>query len=231
VPPDGEKEEDAHPLWLSKVLGKFPENRQAMGLIPITWVEAAQERKLAPVGPNELGVDMGAGGDASTTAHRRGPVVRILSEDHNPDTMQTCGKVIIERKATGAELVKIDKIGIGAGITDRGIELKEPFLGINVGEVSNDPERFVNLKAEYYWGLRERFEQGDIDLDPRDEATAAELISLRFKPNSRGQIVVESKLEAKARGVQSPNRAEAIMLAFATPRPPEGGELAGKLTW
>ncbi len=216
LPPEGVKLEDAHPLWLSKVLGRFPENKTAQGLIPLSWIEAAQQRDLQPVGPNELGVDMGAGGDASTIAHRRGPVVRIIHEDHNPDTMQTCGNIVAARQKTDAALVKVDKIGIGAGVVDRGAELREPFIGVNVGEKSNDPERFANLKAEYYWGLRTRFETGDVDLDPEDEATAAELLSIRYRRNSRGQIFIESKEDMMRRGLASPNRAEAVMLVFAS---------------
>lgn len=223
VPPEGVKVEDSHPLWLSKVLGVFPENTEAQGLIPITWVEAAMERELVPKSsdPNELGVDVGAGGDSSTIAHRHGPRVRILSEDHNPDTMQTCGNVIAARRSTRATRVKVDTIGIGKGVTDRGIEQGEPFEGVNVGEAAEDSERFANRKAELWWGVRERFEAGDVDLDPTDEATAAELISLRFFRTSRGQVLIESKEQAKKRGVPSPNRAEAIMLAFAPQRTPE----------
>ncbi len=215
VPPKGEKIEDAHPLWVSKVLGQFPVNLIASGLIPITWIQAAMERKLPPGAPNELGVDVGAGGDSSCIAHRRGPLVRIIHEDHNPETMQTTGNVIHLRRKTRATSVKVDKIGIGAGVTDRGQEQGEPFVGINVGEAASDSENFANLRAELWWAIRERFEAGDIDLDPNDKETAAELCTLRYKRTSRGQIIIESKDEAKRRGVASPNRAEAVMLVFA----------------
>ena len=208
---------EKNPLYIAKVLGQFPQFSKD-GLLPLVWVRAAQLRELPPGEPNELGVDVGAGGDSSVVGHRLGPVVRILSEDHNPDTMQTCGNVVDLRKRTGATLAKIDTIGIGKGVTDRGIEQGEPFLGINVGEAADDPEHFANRRAELYWGLRERFEVGDVDLDPEDDDTAAELLSLRYRRNSRGQILIESKEEARRRGVPSPNRAEAVMLACAPPR-------------
>lgn len=210
--------ESAGPFWCSKVLGEFPPNAEEGGLIPISWVKAAQERTLDPGEPNELGVDVGAGGDASVIAHRQGSVVRIIHEDHNPNTMETAGNVIAARRRTGAMSVKVDKIGIGAGIVDRGHELGEPFVGVNVGEAADDPENYVNLRAELYWGIRERFEDGDVDLDPEDDDTAAELCSIRYKRTSRGQIQIESKDDAKRRGVSSPNRAEAVMLAFSKER-------------
>ena len=233
VPPAGFKLEDSHPLWLSKVLGMFPSSSNAQGLIPWHWIEQAQERTLEPGEPNELGVDVGAGGDASVTAHRRGGVVRILSEDHNPDTMQTCGKVVAERNGTEAKRVKVDMIGIGRGIVDRSRETGDNFQGVNVGDapICSDLEdclprkgvhdkrcnknRFVNLRAQLYWELREKFERGEIDLDKNDRGTAAELVSLRYKRVSSGKIQIESKDDAKRRGIASPNRAEAVMLALA----------------
>ena len=235
IPPPGTRPEDIAPFWASKVLGEFPVQSGEMGLIPAPWIRGAMERNLTPGDPNELGVDCGAGGDSSTTAQRRGSVVRIISEDHNPNTMETTGKVVGELHSTGARRAKVDKIGIGAGIVDRGKELDEPFYGINVGEaplcICKDlPQvqkgkhhemcnvsRFANIKAQYYWELRDRFESGDIDLDATDEDTAAELVSLRYKRVSSGKIQIEAKADAIRRGIPSPNRAEAIMLSFAEP--------------
>jgi len=226
LPPKVKKGEEAapncHPFWESKVLGRFSSVKEG-GLIPISWIRAAQERDLSSKignGPNELGADVGGGGDSSTIAHRRGPVVRIISEDHNPDTMQTAGKVAAARKQTKATKVKIDEIGIGRGVVDRGKELGLPFVGINVSETPDDSESFVNRRAENWWNVRERFETGNIDIDENDHALLAELVSLRFKRTSSGKIQIESKEEAMRRGVKSPNRADALMLAFAEVKPP-----------
>ena len=52
-----------------------------------------------------------------------------------------------------------------------------------------------------------------------DERAIGQLAGLRYSHNSRGQVVIESKQDARKRGVKSPDRAEAIMLAFAKPRP------------
>jgi hypothetical protein len=230
LPPKGHRLEDSHPFWLSKVLGLFPENKSARGLIPIQWIKDAQDRTLLPKGPNELGVDVGGGSDESTWANRRGPVVRVLGDSHDPDTMHTLGDVIHAQRTCKATLVKVDKNGIGWGMVNRAQEQKLPFRGVMVGEASSDPERFLNKRAEYYWGLRDRFEAGDIDLDPEDQQLAAELASIRYIRNSRGQIVIESKEAAKKRGIRSPNRADAVMLAFA-PEEEEEEEATGGLVW
>lgn len=228
VPPDPEAIKTANPVWLSKVLGLFPENAVEGTLIPMTWVLAAQQRTLDAIGPVKLGVDVGGGGDSSTIAERRGPVVRIRHEDHNPDTMQTCGHAVAWYRKTNAEAVNVDTIGIGHGVVDRGVEQKLPFIGINVGEQAFEPENFVNRRAELWWDVRERFEQGLIDIDPGDEDLAGELVEIRFKRTSSGKIQIESKADAKARGVASPNRADALMLSFASPRPKKKGGTWGR---
>lgn len=82
------------------------------------------------------------------------------------------------------------------------------------GQAPRDNERFLNARAEWFWGLRERFEAGDISLD-KDEDLAAQLANIKYKFTSWGQIQIESKDDMKRRGVHSPDRADALMLAFA----------------
>lgn len=213
---------ETNPLWIAKITGEFPEINTD-GLIPIAWIRMAQERyaerqlagALEPEGPNELGVDVGAGGDPGAIGHRQGPVFRIRQMLHTPDTMETLGHVLQQLEATGATVAKIDVVGIGKGVVDRGLEQDKPIIGINVGESALDTEHYDRLRSELFWGVRERFQDGHIDIDAEDDDLAAELVAIKWKPNSRGQTVVESKDDMKRRGLASPNRADALMLAFA----------------
>ena len=205
---------ETNPLYRSKIMGEFPPTTDG-GLFQPAWIRAAQERSLVASEPVELGVDVGAGGDRSVICVRRGPVARIISADTNPDTMQTCGHVIATLREQGAAVAKVDPIGVGRGVVDRASELGAPVFGVNVGEGAEDNEAFENLRAELYWGLRERFQDGAIDIDPDDDDLAAELLSLRFERSSRGRLKIESKIDMQKRGVHSPDRADALMLAFA----------------
>jgi hypothetical protein len=45
--------------------------------------------------------------------------------------------------------------------------------------------------------------------------TISQLAQIRYRPNSRGQIVIQSKEELLRRGLNSPARADSVMLAFA----------------
>ena len=76
------------------------------------------------------------------------------------------------------------------------------------------PAHFVNAKAEAYWSLRETLERGAI-AGLTDEEMQAQLAGIRYRHTASGRVEIESKEDAKKRGQQSPDRAEALVLAFA----------------
>lgn len=205
-----------NPLYIAKVLGQFPK-MSSDGLIPMHWIRDAQGRQLPKGSPVELGVDVGRGADKSVIACRWGGHVRILSRDQNPDTMQTCGNVIAHLRSTNAVCAKVDEIGIGAGVVDRAQEQGHSVEGVNVGQSAADKESFTNLRAEAYWALRDRFQDGNIDIDADDDDLAAQLVGLKYKRTSAGKIQMESKDEIRRRGDRSPDDADAVMLAFVDP--------------
>jgi hypothetical protein len=206
---------ESNPVWQSKILGLFPENASGPNsLIPISWVREAQNRELPLGTPIELGVDVVGGGNKSVSALRRGPVVRIIRRDHNPDTMQTCGNIISDLREHEAHVAKIDVIGIGRGVVDRGKEQGQPFVGINVAREPQERERFTNLRAEAYWHLRDLFQNGLIDIDPTDDDLAGQLVDIQFKRMSNGKVAIESKDEMRRRNKVSPDDADSIMLAM-----------------
>lgn len=202
------------PLWISRVLGDFPEN-STDSLIPLAWIERAQRTRLEPSEPNVLAVDVARfGQDETVIGQRRGPVARILKVTHQEDTMVTTGRVIQALRDTGAAEARIDAVGIGAGVFDRLKEQRKPAVEMQAGSAAKNSERFANARAEWYWGLRDRFEAEDIDLD-EDEDLAYQLSAIKYKPNSRGQIIIESKEDMKKRGLKSPDKADTIMMLFA----------------
>ena len=83
---------------------------------------------------------------------------------------------------------------------------------MNNGSAAIDKGHFANLAAESWWQVREELRQGQITL-PDDPLLTAQLVGRKHKPRSDGKIILESKDEMKKRGLKSPDRADAVVLA------------------
>jgi len=206
-------------LWQSRVLGSFPEQAED-SLISQKWLEAARCPKVLQNDEARLyaGIDVAeAGADETMCAvrTRSGRIVAMQSWHGN-----SRGPVIAFLRTFKDRLVEInfDCAGVGAYFaTDFESFGFININGINVGEATDYPERYRNLKAQLYWSLREHFQNGEVS--GLDDVSIMQLASIRYEINPRGQVQIESKDEARKRGVKSPDRAEALMLAFADRTP------------
>jgi len=184
-------------------------------LFPYAWIKAANEREGPQSDMCEAGVDVARfGGDFNVVAIRRGGMVTIPYVTHFQDTMQTAGEVAQVLDNEKPSLVKVDSVGVGAGVCDR---LREQ--GYKVSEVVGggkpyDSERFYNVRAENHWVFRERLEHGMVGL-PNDPELTAQLAGIKFTVSSDRRIKVESKEDMKKRGLRSPDKADAVIMAFA----------------
>ena len=210
-----------HPLWESRVLGRFPTQSED-ALISLGWLEEAQRRECAGTGELCAGLDVaGPGEDETVLVVRDGPRILLMRAWSQADPR---GEVIAALAPFRSRLktLNVDSIGVGWGIYLHMKDAGLPARPVNVGESPRDSEKYANLKAELYWGLRMRLESGDM-AGLMDEKAVGQLAGIRYRHNGRGQIVIESKEEAGKRGVKSPDRAEAVMLAFAVKRHPGAG--------
>jgi len=196
------------------------------GVISLELCEAARIRDVAVVqsAPIIWGLDVARfGDDSNALAKRKGNhQIAPTREWWGVDTMQTAGIVKAEWDATPeAErpvAINVDVIGIGAGVVDRLNEMHLPVFGINVAEAEavndNQERQFNRLRDELWWKGREWLEAKDCHFADDDD-TIAELTVPTYSILSNGLIKVEGKPELKARGVKSPNRADAWLLTFA----------------
>lgn len=217
------------PVYKVRVLGEFV--TAADGVIPLELCEAARVRdvEVTASAPVIWGVDVARfGDDSSALAKRRGNhQLEPVREWWGKDTMQTAGIVKAEYDAATIKpvAINIDVIGIGSGVVDRLKELGLPAIGVNVAEteaVNDRAERqFNRQRDELWWRGREWLEARDCKFADDDE-TIAELTTATYSILSNGLIKVEGKDEMKARGVKSPNRADAWLLTFADTRTQQG---------
>ncbi len=221
-------------VYQIRVLGEFPEQGEG-ALISRRWVEDAQQRSFDDQAARlELGVDIARqGSDESVAYRRRGRAALGADYWRGHDTMQSVGRIIDIHRRYGVASIKVDAIGIGAGVLDRLTEQKFPVVGINVGEAAFNKELFFNRRSEIFWSLREMFREGEISIPPADDLLKAQLIALQYTYTSRGQIKLESKEDmAKRRGTSqgwsSPDRADALAICFAAGKPVAiGGAVVG----
>lgn len=81
----------------------------------------------------------------------------------------------------------------------------------------NDPaRRFVNLKVCFYQTLADALERDQVD-GLTDEETIGQLGGILREVDSQGRMKIESKEQARACGIPSLDRAEALMLAMCKP--------------
>jgi hypothetical protein len=203
-----------HPLWEARVLGQFPTQAED-ALISLAWLEMASQRPTENVGgPLVAGLDVaGPGEDETVLVVREGPSILALRAWAQADSRGAVAAALAPYRAR-LEAVNVDAVGIGYYAAKHLEDLGYPVRLVNVGEAAGDPERYRNQKAEFYWGLRQRFQEGAV-AGLTDERTIGQLAGIRYAHNARGQIEIERKDDARKRGVKSPDRAEAVMLAFA----------------
>ena len=209
---------ESSPFWQSRVLGDFPEQAED-ALISLRWLEAASTRVLSndsnDGGGLYAGIDVAGPGEDETVAVIRdsaGAIVALQAWGQ-PDPRGEVAAFLAPYMSR-LESVHVDTAGIGYYFGCHLSDLGYPVNHVNVGAATAYPAKFANLKAQLYWALRERFETGEV-AGLSDELTLSQLASIRYEHNSRGQVAIESKEDARKRGVKSPDRAEALMLAYS----------------
>ena len=85
---------------------------------------------------------------------------------------------------------------------------------MNVSDAAAEADRFHRLRDELCWKLREDYEKQVISTQD-DPILIGEITSIKFddeRPD--GKIKIESKKDLKKRGVESPNRLDALALTY-----------------
>ena len=168
--------------------------------------------------PYRMGVDVARFGDAeSVICIRRGSrVEHLIPLKRGLDTMQVADEVKAWADALRVPAVFVDENGGGGGVVDRLGVLGVPVIGVEAGGKAKRPSQFVDMRAEIFWELARLFREDAIDI-PDDAVLAGQLLALRYDISSTGRIRLESKTSLRKRGVKSPDRADALALAFMEP--------------
>lgn len=222
------------PQYVSRVLAEFPEE-SATSLIRLSWLERAVDlwksgalEREARQHPWILSADIGRGQDPSALAAAQGPVLRELTTFNERDLMATTGRIVKRVRAFDETPygpmsesfypecagVVVDMTGIGSGVFDRLVEQSIAAIEFWASGRPEDPQRFLNQRAEAHWGVRVGLERGRIAL-PDDPALFEEALAATWGLSSGGKIQLTSKDAVRALLGRSPNRLDAAVMALA----------------
>lgn len=225
-------------------------------VIKTAWIRAAVDLDLSALAAKqgqtfeeatlvEAGLDVADGGeDASVYISRKGAKVHRIEYWRSNNTTNTANKAAEFARQDGADTLKYDKVGVGAGVSAT-FELNKSTLGFTAAGIGGADapstnmffddvptvkiaERFVNKRAENWWNLRRRFQRTyehvngirEYPLDelisiPNHHVLINELTTVLMKYTETGKIKIESKADMKKRGVKSPDYADALVYCFA----------------
>ena len=225
---DSEREEDKKelgensPLYRSKHLAEFT----SLGGEVIIPREMLLKIKQQPIPSNKwghwnkrVGIDLAAGGDENSIYIVQGN--RIIAENHfrEFDTTLTAAFILEFLAQNGIpkdhEEIFIDDGNVGHSITD----MLKPIYS-NIVRVINqssaiNKRMFGNRGAENWFRVMRLFEQGILPC-PVGEILFDQLTARKYKRAEAGaRVYLQSKKEAKAEGLKSPDRADAFVLCFS----------------
>ena len=212
------------PWWQAKVLGPVPRHPVQLGHPAAHGWSSPGPGSRHQGAKDWAGLDVARfGTDDCVLVEGSGNAAEKVTVVHGQDTMAVAGlgsAFLQSRRGTLA----VDVIGVGAGVVDRIRELRLPgsLLGINVADAPlRDAELLLNLRAQLWWDVRLQLDpnnNAELSLARLDEASyqrlRAELTAPTYRMTSSGKVQIESKEEMKARGLPSPDLADAFNLAI-----------------
>lgn len=207
-----------HPLVLSSVFAEFS-NEAENAILSLTSLNKCITQPPAELSGNrQVALDFAAGGDENVIAYSCGNKVSLIKCWREKDTMTAAAQFVQELEKLKEQVhlrpseVWGDASGLGLPICHRLAELGWP-VRLFYGQAKPSDENYRNLIAECWLEGAKRIVNCSIIL-PNDQELKAQLLSRKQRLNSSGKMELESKDDMKDRGVPSPDRADAIMMAI-----------------
>jgi hypothetical protein len=209
-----------------RVRGLFP-SASAKQFIATSLVEASRKRVLVPNSQDHaakiLTLDPAWSGDEYVIGLRQGLFYKTLKTYRQVQDDVWLAKQLADfEDAQGADAVFID-FGYGTGVKSVGDSWGRNWQLVSFGGASSDAQ-MLNKRGEMYNAGKKWLEEGGVVED--DQILCDEIAGPEFRVRLDGKIVIESKEDMKARGLASPNRADAWVLSFAAPVLPKS--MAGR---
>lgn len=242
------------PKQAAHVWGGEPNTDYTDSVIQPEWVDAAIDAHIKlgfePRGVKSLGFDPAdEGNDAKAFARAHGCYVEDVQQWTDGDVGDATQRIWDECYEQRITDLVYDNIGIGAAVKTK-LKTLTGNESLNIrgfsssGEVDYAEQKYLddrrnadvfrNIRAQYWWYLRDRFEDTYNAVERGIYSDPEKLISLNGKMpllkqlkaeltrvqrnrsrQTSGLIQIESKQDMKARALKSPNLADALVYTFA----------------
>lgn len=209
---------EEHPIYRSMIMAEWTEGDLG-NIIPRGLVNRAlQFPPEARGGDRYAGIDWAAGGDETVMAVREGNQLRIVRRNREPDTTRSAALMAQACRELGVAQghAWADVCGIGKVIKDHARVVHGfVFRDFNGGEAAENSAHYVNRNIEAWCFFRRALEMGEVCFpDGLDDETQAQLCNRLLEWNAAGKMKCESKEDMRKRGVHSPDRADALVMAW-----------------
>ncbi len=189
-------------------------------LISYEWFKQCVAEKINPIQSDRkiLSIDVARSGDDKTVfCYLQGLKVLKFEEYSKLDTSEVALMAIAKIQEQGIlpEDVIIDIVGVGAGVFDmmrnRGYQVQQ-FVGGSKPDSSPDFFRFLNVRAEGYWFLREALRNNEMELEA-NTILQNEILNIRYSTDEK-VIKIEAKEQIKKRIGKSTDYGDALSMAI-----------------
>ncbi len=119
--------------------------------------------------------------------------------------------MLMEKYKIAPENVIVDGFGVGMELINEFQKLRLPIMGVLVGNPADDPQRFVNKKAEMYWRLREWILKGAELVGTFQQWE--QILGIRYC-SELSKVKIMSKKMMQSEGMVSPDLIESAALTF-----------------
>jgi phage terminase large subunit len=158
--------------------------------------------------------DFAGAGDESVLALCDGNRAEIVDAWRSRDTMHSVGKFLTLFRKLNLQSYQVGgDEGYGHQLMDRMQEEGFYLQRFNNGSPAKRSDIYANLSSEWWSTVGQLIERRQTII-PNDEKLIAQLTSRRKLYDSRGREKLESKADLRARGVESPDRADALIGAI-----------------
>jgi hypothetical protein len=211
---------DNHPLVRSSIYGEFMDlvDGEAFVVPFQSLMDLIQNPPHARVSRHEYAgfCDFAVTRDENVLAIRSGNRLEHLVQFHGTDAVSIVGRFIMEFRKFGLKPEQIwgDSGGLGLPMCDMLRDAGWPINRFNFGTPASDPDRYTSRGSEVWHSFAQRVIRGELALI-NDPTLISQLTSRKSTIDGRGRLGIEKKDDMASRGVKSPDRADAVVGAFA----------------